>query len=182
MPVNFTRLANSNEQVFRAARASSPRPTRDLTLHAEQLQASGWLTVPGHIWRTLQRLGSLVEPVLVAEWARLTGAYAERMGRAVPAAEIQQTLRWLDPARDTLLARHVAHRLMTQGQPVTCVWTGAQLRAEDLDIDHCLPWSAWPCGDLWNLLPARRRVNQHQKRDRLPSTLALADAQAEIIA
>jgi tripartite-type tricarboxylate transporter receptor subunit TctC len=34
-----------------------------------------------------------------------------------------------------------------------------------LDIDHCLPWSAWPCGDLWNLLPASPRVNQHLKRD-----------------
>ena len=36
------------------------------------------------------------------------------------------------------------------------------------------PWSAWPCADLWNLFPASRRVNQHLKRDRLPSAAALA--------
>jgi hypothetical protein len=42
-----------------------------------------------------------------------------------------------------------------------------------LDIDHCLPWAAWPCGDLWNLLPARPSVNRHAKRDRLPSAPAL---------
>jgi len=51
-----------------------------------------------------------------------------------------------------------------------------------LDIDHCLPWSAWPCGDLWNLLPASPRVNQHLKRDRLPSASALAGARENIIA
>lgn len=36
-------------------------------------------------------------------------------------------------------------------------------------MDHCLPWSAWLCGDFWNLLPADWRVNEHGKRDRLPS-------------
>ena len=45
-----------------------------------------------------------------------------------------------------------------------------------LDVDHCLPWSAWPCGDLWNLVPADRRVNLHGKRDRLPSAAALEAA------
>jgi HNH endonuclease len=51
-----------------------------------------------------------------------------------------------------------------------------------VDIDHCLPWSAWPCGDLWNLLPASPRVNRHLKRDRLPSASALAGARENIIA
>ncbi|WP_365973950.1 hypothetical protein [Sphingomonas sp.] len=50
-----------------------------------------------------------------------------------------------------------------------------------LDIDHCLPWSAWPCGDLWNLMPANRRVNQHQKRDRLPSQPMLAQSRSRIL-
>jgi len=50
-----------------------------------------------------------------------------------------------------------------------------------LDIDHCLPWSAWPCGDLWNLLPARESVNRQQKRDRLPSAAALAGARERIV-
>lgn len=49
-----------------------------------------------------------------------------------------------------------------------------------LDIDHCLPWSAWPCGDLWNLMLAHRRVNQHSKRERLPSAEALQQAGSAI--
>jgi hypothetical protein len=50
-----------------------------------------------------------------------------------------------------------------------------------LDIDHCLPWTAWPCGDLWNLMPSDRRVNQDQKRHRLPSAAALLGARNRIL-
>ncbi|WP_181425561.1 hypothetical protein [Methylobacterium sp. B4] len=38
-----------------------------------------------------------------------------------------------------------------------------------------------PCGDLWNLFPASRRINQHGKRDRLPSAAALARAREPIL-
>ena len=57
------------------------------------------------MWRTLQRLGSWVEPVLVNEWARLVRAYGERMGRMISLGEVEGALAWLDPARDTQLAR-----------------------------------------------------------------------------
>lgn len=60
------------------------------------------------------------------------------------------------------------------------IWSGRRLDAASLDIDHCLPWSAWPCGDLWNLLPAHRLVNQREKRDLLPSAARLADARKAI--
>jgi hypothetical protein len=35
---------------------------------------------------------------------------------------------------------------------------------------------------LWNLLPSDRRVNQHQKRDRLPSFQTMAEARPRILA
>src|SRR5712691_2067473 len=50
-----------------------------------------------------------------------------------------------------------------------------------LDIDHMFPWAAWPCGDLWNLLPAHREVNQRLKRDRLPSATTLFRAEGRIV-
>jgi hypothetical protein len=45
-----------------------------------------------------------------------------------------------------------------------------------------LPWAAWPCSDLWNLLPAHRQVNQNLKRDRLPSAAALQRARDGMLA
>jgi len=83
---------------------------------------------------------------------------------------------WADPVRDVSLPRTIALRALGDGRPVHCVWTGRLLDPATLDIDHCLPWAAWPCSDLWNLLPAHRRVNQHLKRDRLPSAAALQQA------
>jgi hypothetical protein len=49
---------------------------------------------------------------------------------------------------------------MARGGRVECVWTGDRLRGGGIEIDHCLPWAAWPCNDLWNLLPTTRAANQ----------------------
>jgi SAM-dependent methyltransferase len=183
MPANYIRYPNSDARVFGAVVATPPRNTGEiLTLDGEVLSQYGTLTVPGQVWRTLQRLGSWIEPVLVGEWARLVRAYGESMGRMTSVGEVEAALAWLDPARDTQLARLAAKRALDQGQQLRCVWTGARLGRGMLDIDHCLPWSAWPCGDLWNLLPASPRVNQHLKRERLPSASALAGARESIIA
>lgn len=181
MPANFTRFPGSDLRVFGAARART-RPRQQLILDLETLGSWGSFTVPGHVWRALTRLGSWVEPVLVAEWARLMRSYGERMGRLIPVGQAEAALAWEEPLRDTALGRNAAARLSSRGQRIECVWSGVALGSARLDIDHCLPWSAWPCGDLWNLLPSDRRVNQHQKRDRLPSFATLADARPRILA
>lgn len=180
MPAYFTRYPNSQKPVFEAAPARAPRFAGDITMDAETLRSFGLIGVPGPIWRTLQRLGAWVEPVLVTEWARLIQGFGLRMGRTVGPGEAEAVLLWLDPARDTALARDVATRLIARGETVRCVWTGSRLRADSLDIDHCLPWTAWPCGDLWNLFPARPSVNRNAKRDRLPSAMALSQARDEV--
>jgi hypothetical protein len=64
---------------------------------------------------------------------------------------------------------------------IRCIWTDSLLNTSTLDIDHMFPWAAWPCGDLWNLLPTDRRVNQRLKRNRLPSAAVLSRAEGRII-
>ncbi len=75
---------------------------------------------------------------------------------------------WADPRRDVGFARRRALALLEERE-LHCVWTGRKLTADRLDIDHCLPQAAWPCEDLWNLMPSSPAVNRHGKRDRLPS-------------
>lgn len=173
MPANFTRYPNSDMRVFEACPMRAPKIRNEIHMDADTLWGFGAIGVPGPIWRTLQRLGAWVEPVLITEWARLIQGFGLRMGRAVAPGEAEAALQWLDPARDTALARNVAKRLIAQGVSVRCVWTGARLRRDSMDIDHCLPWTAWPCGDLWNLFPASPAINRNAKRDRLPSAAAL---------
>ena len=57
---------------------------------------------------------------------------------------------------------------------------GERLTPANLDIDHCFPWSAWPCNDLWNLLPVRRDVNG-RKGARLPDAATLQSAAERIV-
>lgn len=108
--------------------------------------------------------------------------YAATQERRLEAGTIAAAMTWSDPDRDIALPRARALSLLEEGHAVHCVWSGKRLTAERLDVDHCLPWSAWPCGDLWNLLPANRRVNQQSKRDRLPSADALQAARDAIAA
>lgn len=182
MPANFTRFPGSDRRVFGAMRARAPRSDNALVLDVSSLWRWGSISVPGHVWRALTRLGAWIEPVLVSEWARLMRRYGERAGLAIPIGSAEAALMWEEPSRDTQLARHAAMRIISGGRSILCIWSGSHLVGERLDIDHCLPWSAWPCGDLWNLMPSDRRINQYQKRDRIPSRDALAAARANIIA
>jgi hypothetical protein len=141
----------------------------DLDLDAPFLFGFGVLRVPIELWRALQRFSAWVEPALITEWARLMRAYANGQQRALDESVLGAAMTWSEPARDVALPRDLALRQLAKAEPVYCVWSGRRLDASSLDIDHCFPWSVWACGDLWNLLPAHRTVNQRQKRDRLPS-------------
>lgn len=89
---------------------------------------------------------------------------------------VLRALRWIDPLRDTTKVREIAARLLDGGRPIHCVWSGTRLTdVRSIEIDHCFPYSAWPCDDLWNLLPASRHANG-RKRDLLVSDGALSRA------
>lgn len=180
MPANFTRYPNSTDRVFAASTAGF-RPGMKLALDAETLAAFGTISVPGHVWRAMQRLGSWIDPVLTAEWARMVRGYLERRGDTAGPGAVEAALAWIEPVRSVKVARDAAIARMSAGSAVRCVWSNRNLTPETLDIDHCLPWSAWSCGDLWNLMPAHRAVNQRQKRDLLPSAAALDRSRHAII-
>ena len=139
----------------------------------------GELLIPRHLWRALQRFDVWIEPALIAEWSRLMNSYAARQGRKISEAKIATAMTWSEPSRDVRIAREQAVRLL-ESSKLHCVWSGRALSVESLDVDHCFPWAAWPCDDLWNLLPAHREVNQNQKRDKLPGVELLRSAQDRI--
>lgn len=176
MPANFITYPGRTERVFLAKR-SAFRTTGDaFELNEIGLRAFGDFVVPAGVWRTLKRLNVWIEPVLLSEWIALMQQYGRAQGRQLAHAELARALTWLDPERDTRLARERALELMGAGRELRCVWTGRALTGRTLDIDHCFPFSAWPCSDLWNLLPSSRTVNQHQKRDKLVTPAQLDDA------
>ena len=65
-------------------------------------------------------------------------------------------------------------------QEKECVWSGRRLRGENYDVDHVLPFSVWLNNDLWNMLPTDSRLNQQQKKTKIP-TPRLIERRADMI-
>lgn len=91
-------------------------------------------------------------------------------------AMMEHALDWREPQRDVRLARERIEALREAGEPIYCVWSGRLLRQAAFEVDHCIPWAAWPCDDLWNLVPANPQVNGN-KGAKLPDAATLQDAE-----
>jgi SAM-dependent methyltransferase len=179
MPATHLTFAD-DRPVFPTVYGRLPPPAPEMRLNQETLWAYGSTHVPLHVWQALRRMAAWIEPMLLAEWVRLTQGYAARANRVVTTDEVLAALRWLEPERETGFVRGLVAQRLAQGAPVECVWTGQRLRPGGIDIDHCLPWSAWACNDLWNLLPASGAVNR-SKGGMIVGAPALEAARPRII-
>lgn len=180
MPARYMTWPGTSAPVLRATKGQAGRAPDSVLLDEAYLRRFGEIRVPLHLWRALARYDAWIEPALVAEWTRLMTGYAERQGRVLDPGTVARAMEWSEPSRDVGLARRIALERLDR-RPLYCVWTGKRLSERRLDIDHCLPWSAWPCEDLWNLMPADSAVNRNQKRQRLPSAAALIGARDRIL-
>ncbi len=180
MPARHLTFAD-DRPVFETIYGRMPATSSAVCMEQDYLWTYGTVRVPLSIWQALRRMSAWIEPMLVAEWVRLTRNYGEKVGKSVTADEVLLALRWLEPERDTGFVRDLAQRRLAKGQSVTCVWSGRSLSADMLDIDHCLPWSAWQCGDLWNLLPSTSNINRSQKREKIVTGTTLAQAKPLIL-
>lgn len=180
MPRTYITYPNSRRPVLLSVRGAvtKSRPT-DVQIDEAYLSSFGTMRVPIHIWTAIQRFAAWIEPAILAEWKRETRRYAVTQGRSLNEAKLSEAMTWSDPTRDVKIPRERAAQLFG-ARRLHCVWSGKRLSNDILQIDHCFPWTAWPCGDLWNLMPTHRRVNQ-EKRDRLPAELLMRAAQDRIL-
>ncbi len=151
-----------------------------ITLNENYFSEFGEILVPAYLWRALLRYNIWIEPALVEEWAELIIGYAKRLDvPPVDESNLRKLMRPYEPVRNQNEVRKHALRLLGS-QSVYCVWTGDKLRSITMDIDHCLPWAAWPCDDLWNLMPSSKSANR-SKRDQLPDNVTICGAQDRIM-
>jgi hypothetical protein len=176
MPAHFITYPGRADPIFvaeptRAARATS------FALDGAFLRSFGRLRVPRHLWQAMGRYATWIEPALLNEWTALMQGYEGAGRRSYD--EHLTLLRWLEPEHDTRLVRQVALNVRERTGSLFCLWSGRRLH-ERFAVDHCLPFAAWPCNDLWNLFPAHPVLNQ-VKGDRLPSATSLAGARERIL-
>ncbi|MCG5540370.1 MULTISPECIES: methyltransferase domain-containing protein [unclassified Halorhodospira] len=175
MPARYTTFPGGGH-VFHVRRARQSRAQDEALIDAPFLWQYGVFRIPSELWRALQRFSVWVEPALITEWKRLMADYADRQGRQLAPAVMEHTLDWREPQRDVRLARERIEALREAGEPIHCVWSGRLLKQSAFEVDHCIPWAAWPCDDLWNLVPATPQVNGN-KGAKLPDAATLQDAE-----
>ena len=176
MPAHYITYPGQDTQIFVPQSERGPR-AKEFVLDGPFLSSFGQLLVPRQLWQAMARYAAWIEPAVLAEWIELMRSYEGESVRSYD--EHFALLRWLDPQHDTRLVRQLAEAIRTRKQPLYCVWSGDRLRG-DFAVDHCMPFAAWPCNDLWNLFPAHPSVN-HKKSDRLPSADSLVDARERIL-
>ncbi len=180
MPTQYITYPNSSEQIFKTT-GGRPIKSNTYTLNESYLATFGELTVPKALWNSMSRFASWIEPALIGEWIRLMQQYSQSAEKAITYDQLMQALVWLDPERDTQVVRKISDDILKLEKPLLCVWSGQRLKLGNYDIDHCFPFAAWPCGDLWNLLPSDRKINQKEKRDKLISAKSLDIAKERML-
>ncbi len=176
MPATYTTYPGSSDPVFPCKPGKPVRTSEAVRLDDAFLWSFGTFSVPTHLWQAMSRYAPWIEPAVLNEWIEIMRGYA-----ADPMSwdDHLTALRWLEPEHDTGIVRDVGRKLRRSGPGLFCVWTGRHLRSE-FDVDHCFPFAAWPCNDLWNLLPSSTTVNR-SKGDRLPAPEALEQARPRML-
>lgn len=180
MPIKHMKYSGADgKPILQAQPGARARRPQEIRLDEAYLFSFGEVRIPEDLWQALRKHSVWVEPVVISEWAKMMRDYAQSQKRKINEEQLRVAMAWDDPKRDVQIPRKQAMRLM-QGHTLHCVWSGKRLREASLHIDHCLPWSVWSCGDLWNLMPAKHQVNL-KKKDCLPSETVMEEAQERIL-
>ena len=176
MPVKHITFPGSAETVFSRSSRAHRKKTKVERIDETFLWSFGGFSLPRNLWQAMSRYAPWIEPAIETEWILLMQKYQK--DRPSTWDSLRSSLRWMDAKHDTSLVRNRVENLTEHGKTIFCTWTGRRLR-RNVEIDHCFPFGAWPCNDLWNLLPSQPKVNR-SKSDRLPTLELLDDSRSRI--
>jgi len=181
MPATYITYPRSDKPVFPTERRGPVRLRDSLRLDESFLWSFGTFSVPVNLWQAMSRYAPWIEPAILNEWVHVMRGYERTPTEeaSTPWDKYMNALRWLVPDHDTSFVRQLAEDLRNGNSGLFCVWTGRRL-THAFDIDHCFPFAAWPCNDLWNLLPSYPATNR-RKGDQLPTRHALEEAEPRIL-
>lgn len=138
-------------------------------------KATKLVLMPVELWREFSLLGHWIADAVVVRWAALTQQIARRQdlnaGDVLPLLLARpEATRSVQLARTAYLEAGVS----------SCTWSRRPLKGT-LAVDHAIPFALWGNNDLWNLVPADRKVNL-SKSDKLPASELLEESKPRIVA
>ncbi|WP_087853766.1 class I SAM-dependent methyltransferase [Photobacterium andalusiense] len=177
-PVTFIYQGAKNNTLFQMERERVP--TKDtFVLELGSLAEFGHFVLDESLWECLRLYSSWIEPLVVNQWIAEMRRYKLNEARGIALQTYYDCLKWIDESHDTRGVRYKITALQQNGIELESVWSGKRLQA-DYQVDHCLPFAYWPNNDKWNLLPASK-IENNQKRARVPTRRRLIDSRARIV-
>ncbi len=169
MPMHYTTYSDGQQKVFKARKFEYSRMSEQICLDEPYLYSFGEVRISLDLWQAALQYGAWIEPAIVAEWKSLIKGYSKSQAKVPAAIEtMDAALAWQHDEHATHESRKRAIELIESGTFQNCVWSHRKIKSDSFDIDHCFPFSAWPCNDMWNLMPSHSAVNRNQKREKLP--------------
>jgi hypothetical protein len=161
------------------------KPTRLNSLPASILSLPGTesrelcVVISSALWAAFHRLSLYLEALSIHEWCLFTEGVSQGEGHTVTRGQVYSLLTARpDNRRPLKWERNQVDLLLLERIAFTCPWTRKLIqRPGDYDLDHLLPLAVYPVNELWNLLPVDREFNQRIKRDRVPSSQRLQEAE-----
>lgn len=127
-------------------------------------------SIPSEYYEVFKLLGSFIvgQDSILFKWAEFS---VNASGKKISFEKvINEVLKTPITERDINASKNLYKNVLNKEGQVHCVWSGDTINS--YDIDHLIPFSIWKNNDLWNLLPAKRTIN-NKKRDKIPSILQI---------
>lgn len=137
------------------------------------------VVVKAPLWAAFHRLSLYIEALSIHEWSLFTETINLKQANPVTRGQAYTLLTARpDNRRPLSWERNQVDVLLLEQVPFVCPWTRKPIRKpQEYDLDHLLPLAVYPVNELWNLLPVDREFNQRIKRDRVPSSQRLLEAE-----
>lgn len=167
-PIIYTKASASVGQSYFGYRRGR-KGKRKYDSSQDVIDTLGYVLVSSSAWREMCLIGHWISESLILRWSELTGRFSrgdERYG--IKEKTVELLLRRPENERYVAEARSTYSKV----PDLKCTWTGAKLREAAFEVDHVIPYSVTYSNDLWNLVPATKKINS-SKSDKLVEGEAL---------
>lgn len=181
MPIRYAGPAGEEWAVFHPPRRLNEMK-REVTAIPGTRPADKCVMVSASLWQAFKKLSMWIEALCIHEWCLFSENIEQTETKDVDRGDVYVLLTDRpDNRRPLTWERNAVDLLLMEGIRFICPWTAKPIKdGIDYDLDHLVPISLYPTNELWNLVPSDPYFNSHKKRDRLPSSGKLAEAQPHL--
>lgn len=180
MPMKYIGRSISSDyySIFQLEDRSSKFGVENQIDYLHMINKMGSFSIPLEYFEAFKLLGSFIngQDSILFKWAEFSVNISE--DNLALKTVVEKVLKNPITERDIKHSKKIYKEIISQESSINCVWTGEKIKS--YDIDHVIPFSIWKNNDLWNLLPAKSKIN-NLKRDKIPSPELIEKRKDEII-